>query len=289
MNETIFLLLGVLGIAGIGALVSDNDDAQPPETPDPDPYGGRPVIEGTDEDDTIAGTAGNDAIHGFDGDDAINDGAGDDLVWGGRGEDTVAASEGDDLIYLGMHNDVYGQADSGIDEGNDTIVGGTGRDTIITNGGEHTIYGDRMDEDDDDDNGDNDRIEDHGGIVMVDAGEGDDVIWSPDDSDPDRPDTLLGGDGADTIYAGGYDIVDAGKGADLLILRSDSSGPADIAYGDADSLQVTLSQDYDGPENYELVQDGDDVRVVLDGHDIAILRETLVREVREISLVRAEP
>lgn len=288
MNETIFLLLGVLGIAGIGALVSDNDDAHPPETPDPDPYGGRTPMEGTDEDDTLTGGAGNDAILGFDGDDLIHDGAGDDIVWGGRGEDTVAASAGNDLIHLGQGNDSYGEANPGVDEGHDTITGGSGRDTIITNGGEHTIYGDRWDEDDDS-GGDNDRIEDHGGIVMIDAGEGDDVIWSPDDSDPARPDTLLGGDGADTIYAGGYDIVDAGKGADLLILRSDASGPADIAYGDADSLQVTLSQDYTGPENYELVQDGDDVRVVLDGHDIAILRDTLVREVREINLVRAQP
>lgn len=289
MNETIFLLLGVLGIAGIGALMSDNDDAQPPELPDPDPYDGRIPMEGTDEDDTLTGGAGNDAILGFDGDDLINDGAGDDIVWGGRGEDTVAASAGNDLIYLGQGNDSYGEANPGVDEGHDTIVGGTGRDTIITNGGEHTIYGDRWDENDDNDDGDDDRIEDHGGIVMIDAGDGDDVIWSPDDSDPERPDTLLGGDGADTIYAGGYDIIDAGKGADLLVLRSDAGGPADIAYGDADSLQVTLSQDYTGPENYELVQDGDDVRVVLDGHDIAILRETLVREVREINLVRAQP
>ena len=37
MNQTIFLLLGVLGLVGIGALMSSNDDDHPPEGPGDDP------------------------------------------------------------------------------------------------------------------------------------------------------------------------------------------------------------------------------------------------------------
>ncbi len=61
MNQTIFLMLGLLGLVGIGSLVASNDDDEAPEDPG-DPYGGRDLIEGTEEADTITGTAGDDAI-----------------------------------------------------------------------------------------------------------------------------------------------------------------------------------------------------------------------------------
>lgn len=276
MNQTIFLLLGVLGIAGIGSLVASNDDDHPPEEPSDDPYGGRDVIEGSDDADTIAGTADDDAIQSYDGDDVVDPGAGDDIVWTGYGDDRVSADAGDDEIYLGGGDDLYGAYDLGADEGADTIDGGSGDDTIIANLGDHAITGGAGE----------DRIEDHGGTVHIDGEDDDDLILSANASDPAAPDTLLGGDGDDTIHAGANDLVDGGDGRDQIWLRSDAGGAADIAHGSSDSLTITLAADYAGAEEYDLVQDGEDVRVVLDGQVLAILRDTLADDVNAIDLVR---
>ncbi|GLK66045.1 hypothetical protein GCM10017635_35220 [Paracoccus kondratievae] len=277
MNETIFLVLGLLGLAGIGSLVSSNDDDHPPEGPSDDPrlYPDK-LIEGDGEDNEMTGTDGDDGILSYDGDDRVSGGAGNDLIGTGAGNDTVIADAGDDEIYLGKDDDLYGAYNPGVDEGNDTIDGASGNDTIITNLGNHSITGGDGD----------DRIEDHGGSVFIDGEDGDDLILSPDASDPERPDTLLGGDGNDTIHAGAGDIVDGGSGADELVLRSDIGGEADIRYGSADTITVTLAEDYEGEGRYELVQDGSDVRLLLDGEPIAVLRDTEVRDVRDISVVR---
>ena len=279
MNQTIFLLLGVLGIAGIGSLVSGNDDAHPPEGDGDDPrLNPDTVIEGDDEDNVLNGTAGDDGILAKGGDDLINPGAGDDLVGAGFGDDTVtaAAGDGDDEIYLGAGDDLYGGLDLGADEGNDTIFGGSGEDTIITNLGNHYIEAGDGD----------DRIEDHGGTVYIDGGDDDDLILSPDASTPDAQDTLMGGSGDDTIHAGAYDLVDAGDGADLIVLRSDAGGPTDIAYDASDRLNITLADGYDGPEEVDLVQDQGDVHVVLNGQVMAILRDTEVAGVGSINVIR---
>lgn len=291
MDQTLFLLLGALGLVGIGALVSDNDDAHPPEEPE-DPFGGREVIIGDADGGPIDGTDGDDAILPYDPDQANNDlvdgQGGNDLIWTGEGNDTVVANPGDDQVYLGADDDLYGAYNPGVDEGHDTIIGGSGDDTIITNGGEHSIYGDGNPDDEDDRDDDvtgKDSIYDNGGTVYVDAGRGDDLIWSPDDSDPDAPDTLLGGDGNDTIFAGAHDLIDAGKGSDTLILSSDANGPADVLYGGSDNLQIALPEGYDGDREVEMVQDGDDVILSIDGNQVAILRDIKVSDVRPVTFL----
>ncbi|CAM2976233.1 Hemolysin-type calcium-binding repeat-containing protein [Paracoccus aminovorans] len=276
MNQTIFLMLGLLGLVGIGSLVSSNDDDHAPDDAG-DPYGGRDLIEGTNDADTITGTAGDDAIQSYDGDDSVDAGAGDDLVWTGYGNDTVSADAGDDEIYLGYGDDVYGAENSGVNEGDDTIDGGEGNDSITTNLGHHSITGGRGD----------DTIFDNGGTVYIDGEEGDDLILSPDDSDPDAPDTLLGGDGNDTIHAGGYDIVDGGDGDDTYMLSSAAGGAADITYSSDDTIVITLAEDYAGEGDYTLEQDGDDVQLLLDGKAVAVLRDTLVDAVGAIDVVSA--
>lgn len=169
------------------------------------------------------------------------------------------AGAGNDEIDLGSDDDLYGAHDLGAldgGSGNHAIIGGAGRD----------------------------RIEDHGGAVFIDGEHGNDLILSPDASDPERPDTLLGGTGDDAIHAGAGDLIEGGDGADLIVLRSDAGGAADIAYAGEDTIAISLAEDYAGAEEYVLVQDGDDVRLVLDGEDVAILRDTLVRDVGTITL-----
>ncbi len=287
MNQTLFLLLGVLGLAGLGSLISSNDDNHGPETPS-DPFKDRTVTEGTDEAETLEGTAADDAILSYDGDDLVDGKGGNDLIYTGRGDDTVVANPGDDGVYLGRDDDLYGAYNPGADEGSDTVVGGSGDDVIITNGGEHRVFGDddpdHIDYEDNEPKGD-DSIYDNGGTVYAYGGRGNDLIWSPDDSDQDNPDTLLGGEGDDTIYAGAYDIVEGGKGSDLYILNGDAAGPADITYGSSDSIQIALPDNYSGSQNYELLQDGDNVRLVLDGNDLAVLRDISVKDVGKVTFI----
>ena len=279
MNQTIFLLLGVLGLVGIGAAVSGNDDDHPPEGEGDDPRLHPDTVigdEDEDDDQVLTGTDGDDGILGGNGDDTINGGAGDDLVTGAYGDDSIIADPGNDDIYLGSGDDIYGGRADGANQGNDTIFGGYGDDTITTNLGSHSIEGGEGD----------DQIYDYGGSVYINGDEDDDLILSPDASDADAPDTLMGGEGVDTIHAGAGDIVDAGTGADQIILRSDAGGPADIALGGADRITVTLAAGYTGEETYQLVQDGEDVRLVVNGVDLAILRGTEVADVDQVSLVR---
>lgn len=286
MNQTLFLLLGLVGLVGLGSLVSSNDDNEPPEEPDDD-YGDREVIEGTDDADTITGSDADEAILSLDGDDLVDGRGGDDRIWTGYGNDTVVAAPGDDLVYLGSGADQYGAYNPGADEGNDTITGGSGHDVIITNGGTHVIFGDGNTDDSDrrdDEVSGRDSIYDNGGTVTVDAGRDNDLIWSPDDSDPEAPDSLFGGQGADTIYAGAYDLVDGGTGSDVYILNADATGPTDITYGSADRIEVFMPEDYEGEGAVTVEQDGDDVRLLVDGRQIAVLREIQAGSVRHSTI-----
>ena len=80
--------------------------------------------------------------------------------------------------------------------------------------------------------------------------------------------------------------MDGGDGSDLIMLRSDAGGAADVTYDGSDSLTVTLAEDYTGAEDYELVQDGSNVQLVVDGRVLAVLRDTLVADVGTVTLVR---
>lgn len=295
MSQTLFLLLGAIGLAGIGSLLSSGDDNDSSVEPE-QPIGDRHEVEGTDENDTLDGTAGDDAILSYDGNDLVDGKGGDDRIWTGRGNDVVIARPGDDLVYLGMDDDQYGEINDGANEGQDTIVGGTGDDVLITNGGNHQIYGDysqtdfidpdaEYDDDDASDGGGDDRIYDNGGTVFVQASDGDDLIWSPDGTIDDKPDTLNGGEGSDTIVAGVGDLVDGGKGADLYILNGQSNGATHIEYGGSDNIRIALPEGFAGDKDYTLEQDGDNVRLSFGGNTIAVLNNVLVDDVREITFM----
>jgi Ca2+-binding RTX toxin-like protein len=105
------------------------------------------VINGTDGDDTLPGTAradliqglgGNDRIAGRGGPDILLAGKGNDLVRGGYGGDVIWGNSGDDQLHGGPGNDVVrGRG------GNDEIYGGEGADQLYAGFGADDVHGGR--------------------------------------------------------------------------------------------------------------------------------------------------
>lgn len=92
------------------------------------------VTYGTDENDSMTGSAIDEAFFGGSGDDTIYSRQGNDIVYGGDGDDYIDTCEGDDIVY-GGNNYIDGGA------GNDTIyAGGTGQSTIIGGLGDDILH-----------------------------------------------------------------------------------------------------------------------------------------------------
>jgi Ca2+-binding RTX toxin-like protein len=86
--------------------------------------------EGSDQNESLMGTAGQDAIHAGQGDDTLTGNGGNDVLYGGIGNDTINAGSGNDILYGGDGNDTITDA-----EGSNTIDGGAGDDSITVNSG----------------------------------------------------------------------------------------------------------------------------------------------------------
>ncbi len=103
------------------------------------------VIQGTNGNDTLKGTAQNDLIFGYGGNDKITGASGNDCIVGGAGKDTIDGGSGSDVIYGkggadtidgGAGDDtIYGNA------GDDKLSGGSGNDTIVGGNGTDTADG----------------------------------------------------------------------------------------------------------------------------------------------------
>lgn len=104
------------------------------------------LIQGTNGNDTLTGTAGQDLIFGYGGNDTINGSSGEDCLVGGLGKDLVFGSSGDDVILGGDGSDNLkgGAGDDYLDGGigNDTMVGGSGDDDLRGSLGDDDIKGD---------------------------------------------------------------------------------------------------------------------------------------------------
>jgi len=174
-------------------------------------------IDGREGDDDIDADAGSDTISGGDGNDLIVAGAGNDTVFGGRGDDTIfgddgddqlSGGEGDDHISGGSGNDtLFGDDGNDVlfgDGGNDVLIGGSGDDSLIGGEGDDAILGGEA----------NDLIDGGAGNDMMDGGAGDDTIL-----DGDGRDMVLGGQGNDSIVAAldqDDDVYDGGEGHDRI-------------------------------------------------------------------------
>src|SRR5688500_1371199 len=105
-------------------------------------------INGTEQADTIIGTANKDIIKGFYGNDAlsgkeagdnISGGSGDDMIYGNEGRDILKGKAGNDRIEGGEGKDrLFGDRGNDVLVGgqdNDTLTGGIGMDTFICGNG----------------------------------------------------------------------------------------------------------------------------------------------------------
>ncbi|WP_149497533.1 right-handed parallel beta-helix repeat-containing protein [Roseiconus lacunae] len=194
-------------------------------------------ILGETGDDRIQAGTGNDTVDGGTGDDLIGGGSGNDQLLGNVGNDRIDAGDGDDFVDGGRGDDI---AEGGA--GDDTIEGGDGDDRILGGPGSDLLSG-----------GDGHDYIDGGSGVDTIAGEaGDDTI----DAGPSVGDTLLGGDGDDTLIGSDLgseidpdfaddqrfgDYIDAGAGNDLIR----SFGGADYILGGEGNDQINAGSGAD--------------------------------------------
>ncbi|TKD22274.1 hypothetical protein FBT96_06705 [Rhodobacter capsulatus] len=90
------------------------------------------AINGTDQNDTLTGTAAADTIMAGAGDDSLSGGAGNDLLYGEAGDDTLAGGSGRNTVYGGAGDDVW-QAGS-------SLAGGYGTDLVYLEDGNDLAY-----------------------------------------------------------------------------------------------------------------------------------------------------
>ena len=113
---------------------------------------------GTNETQTIVGSASGDHIYSGAGDDNISTGAGDDYVEGGAGGDMIDGGRGNDTLLGGLGDD---QLDGNV--GDDKLFGGAGADYLVGGNG-------------------NDRLDGGSGFdtYVIDSGDGADTIVDAD-------------------------------------------------------------------------------------------------------------
>lgn len=228
---------------------------------------GHDFIVGGTGNDILLGGSGNDRAYGQSGNDFIRGGTGRDLlsggnnndqlfgdsdndrIYGGSGRDFIRGGTGNDYILGGADNDrIFG--DSGVDRiggdaGDDIIYGGSENDLIRGGNGNDTIHG----------NGDNDRIfgDNHNDMLYGDAGA--DIIYGGSGLD-----YLFGGIGADYLDGGAdNDTIDPGADLDAdTIIGGDGSDTVDYSNAtgqvfvflrDNFSSGAAANDTYDGVEN----------------------------------------
>ena len=164
-------------------------------------------IYGCGGNDTIYGDAGSDWIFGDSGNDTIDGGNNGDYIIGGDGDDTLNGGNGNDTIFGGNEDEIS------IKAGNNTINGGAGNDSIVGNLGNDIIHGDDG----------NDYIYDYGGNNFLYGDDGNDDI--------------NGGDGDDTIYGGkGNDTLNGGTGNNTYHFKANEGSDKILYGGGNDSL-----------------------------------------------------
>lgn len=203
---------------------------------------GNDTIQGSSTNDTLLGGLGNDVVEGAGGPDFINGNLGDDDLRGGgqlfgeggndtllafaAGANTASGGDGDDVVTA------VGNLDGAVLVGARNVLSGDlGSDTVSSGSPEH----DQLFGGEGDDRLRNTNSASNAGDLM-DGGAGNDTILS---LAAGGDDTLMGGDGNDSIDAsgGGNNWLDGGAGNDTLRNISAPSGDDTMSGGaGADSI-----------------------------------------------------
>jgi subtilisin family serine protease len=160
-------------------------------------------LTGTDDADTLIGSASNEALAGLAGDDSLFGKSGQDTLLGGEGDDLIESNGGKALLLGDEGNDVL-SAETLIDAANDnsTLVGGEGDDNLTGSTKEDLLFGGSQADVLDGSKG-SDSLNGGTGTDFVFGGSGDDLVLG------DLDDDLVGGDD-------GNDQVDGGEGNDIF-------------------------------------------------------------------------
>jgi Ca2+-binding RTX toxin-like protein len=161
---------------------------------------------GSDQDDTITGSATGSVLWGMGGNDTLRGGNAENTLYGGEGDDTLHGGRTTDMLYGGVGNDtLYGGA------WYDLLYGGAGQDTLHGGADGDQLYG----------GADDDQLYGDAGIDVLYGGEGQDTLHGGADDDhlygEADNDTLYGGLGDDQLHGGaGDDVLHGGDNDDTL-------------------------------------------------------------------------
>lgn len=211
--------------------------------------GGDDQVTGTDNNDLMIGKSGDDVLNGLGGNDSLIGQSGDDTLLGGSGDDTLDGGGGNNSLNAGSGDDLVFATNFPSHNGFsvDTLDGGSGNDTIsfahlhqaidfsLSSADEENVlnfenmigtafddylYGD-------------DRTRN-----VIDGGAGNDWISGLSGNHRGYGDTLIGGDGNDTLLGSNHgDLLQGGDGDD----RIRNAGGADTIDGGAGQDHIALN------------------------------------------------
>jgi subtilisin family serine protease len=204
-------------------------------------------LTGTDDVDTLIGSASNEAIAGLAGNDTLFGKSGGDTILGGEGDDSIESNGGNALLVGDRGNDVLSAATSiSAADDNSTLLGGEGNDILTGSTKDDLLFGGS--EADVLFGGDgNDNLNGGKGSDTLNAGLADDTVFGDLDGDlltgGDGNDRVDGGEGDDVVYdTQGSDSLTGGEGSDSFLLLPDT---------DTD----TILDFQDGRDRFVLIED----------------------------------
>jgi subtilisin family serine protease len=204
-------------------------------------------LTGTDDADTLIGSASNEAIAGLAGDDSLFGKSGQDTLLGGEGDDLIESNGGKALLLGDEGNDqLIAFSDIDAADDNSTLLGGQGDDALTGSIKNDLLFGgseaDALNGQDG-----NDNLSGGTGSDALNGGLADDFVLGDLDDDVitggDGNDQVDGGEGNDNIYdTQGRDSLIGGEGNDSFFLLPGT---------DAD----TILDFQDGQDKFTLVED----------------------------------
>ncbi|MBU2882566.1 hypothetical protein KO525_08510 [Psychrosphaera sp. B3R10] len=185
-----------------------------------------PVVNGTENADTLNGNSGDDEINGLGGNDTISGKGGSDILYGNDGDDELNGDGGADTLVGG--------------DGNDILKGGNSKDTLFGDDGDDELYGQDADD-------------------VLNGGNGNDIV-----SGGNGQDLIIGSDGNDDIDGGigNYDKLSYEELSHAIDVNLQTGSATNAANSKTDS--VTNIELVEGSEFDDTII-GDSKLNILDG------------------------